>query len=913
MAEYKPEDIEKMEKFFDLVGQINGVMSEEEKEKQELIKRSKELRDKWEKFGRLLGNTATELGKAAVSPKEGFSKFNSSITSAGEVASDLAGNFGILGKAAGLVIKAFTSLATAALEQNDQLVNSFQTLSDLGSVTKGGIAALGEQIRATGLTVAQAQKFEKILQNSSGTLAGFRGSVMEGRQSLIDVITQFTNVGNKFEFQLNNLGISTDSIREGVADYIGMQTRLGLAQRKDTNALRDESFKYMVTLKQLQELTGLSRDEQQKIRDQQLQDARLAMHINELAMSGRQQEALQLQNYMTVYQKTFGTEAAAGLKDLILNQGAITSQAAAAVAQSQQTAYQDAITAQKQGMSFYMTGLKNSATSIQERTKQLRGTFNLQENILKDMGLSNEAVIGSLGIMDTRGEKFAETIKLMEQLQKNNGKGIQQNTEANQRSRATALAFDAALQQVGTTFVDIMGWVQKALFKFGKFLAYVIEKFGPSLGIDVKAGDLLQFFRDADDVTKDLTIAREAETLAVERLKRAEQDVQDIRTQGIANAFKTQSALVKKLDSEFAAMQEGGNVPTNAEIERMAAAQQKLNLLEKLKNANLEEQTNLFNSYLGKSKESLKLEQEKIKNLQEELRIKRLNESMSQSGKVDSEVSATSQIYDKTFGKLLDFIGKAEGAGYSTVFGGKTNASLTEMSLKDVLNYQSKLFAENKVSSAVGKYQFIKPTLETLMKNLKLTGEEKFSSELQDTLAKELIKYRMARATDKKSGKMSLESFMDELAKEWASLPLTTGRSYYHGDKAGNRARVSREELRMNLSDTIKLPEGKTGGFFAGSPSGYPVLLHGNESVWPEQELRKLLNDVQKTSLEQYKEQMMTDMKNQPTIPKVESAIRDDSVIISAFNTFSKKLDEVVNYLDKGNSIQSELLNYTKL
>lgn len=43
-----------------------------------------------------------------------------------------------------------------------------------------------------------------------------------------------------------------------------------------------------------------------------------------------------------------------------------------------------------------------------------------------------------------------------------------------------------------------------------------------------------------------------------------------------------------------------------------------------------------------------------------------------------------------------------------------------------------------------------------------------------------------------KSGKISLNRYMDNLAKVWAGLPLKSGRSYYH-KYAGNRATISRK------------------------------------------------------------------------------------------------------------------------
>ena len=37
---------------------------------------------------------------------------------------------------------------------------------------------------------------------------------------------------------------------------------------------------------------------------------------------------------------------------------------------------------------------------------------------------------------------------------------------------------------------------------------------------------------------------------------------------------------------------------------------------------------------------------------------------------------------------------------------------------------------------------------------------------------------------------------------------------------------------------------------FNGPRGGYPVELHGKESVWPENKLTELLSDVKKQSLE---------------------------------------------------------------
>lgn len=87
-------------------------------------------------------------------------------------------------------------------------------------------------------------------------------------------------------------------------------------------------------------------------------------------------------------------------------------------------------------------------------------------------------------------------------------------------------------------------------------------------------------------------------------------------------------------------------------------------------------------------------------------------------------------------------------------------------------------------SSALGGYQFLTATLDGLKKNLKLTGKEIMTPEFQDELAIALMR---GRGLDGYlAGKITAEAFANNLAKEWASLPMVTGpkkgRSYYSGD-----------------------------------------------------------------------------------------------------------------------------------
>lgn len=94
-------------------------------------------------------------------------------------------------------------------------------------------------------------------------------------------------------------------------------------------------------------------------------------------------------------------------------------------------------------------------------------------------------------------------------------------------------------------------------------------------------------------------------------------------------------------------------------------------------------------------------------------------------------------------------------------------------------------------SSALGGYQFLTKTLDTLKADLKLSGKEIMDEAFQDDLAVALMNRRGHMKFLR--GEMGPEAFANELAKEWASLPVVTkirgqsrtvlpGQSYYAGD-----------------------------------------------------------------------------------------------------------------------------------
>ncbi|MBY5990135.1 hypothetical protein [Roseovarius atlanticus] len=142
--------------------------------------------------------------------------------------------------------------------------------------------------------------------------------------------------------------------------------------------------------------------------------------------------------------------------------------------------------------------------------------------------------------------------------------------------------------------------------------------------------------------------------------------------------------------------------------------------------------------------------------------------------------------------RLRDLIARAEAgrAGYDAVQHGarvKPPRRPTDMTLQDIYDW---IEATPGQPHAIGRYQFIPPTLRHSAARLDLPASTRFSPAVQDRLADLLL--GDAGLMKVKTGEMSVDTFMLNLARIWAGLPIPSGRSYYHG-VAGNKATMTYE------------------------------------------------------------------------------------------------------------------------
>lgn len=157
--------------------------------------------------------------------------------------------------------------------------------------------------------------------------------------------------------------------------------------------------------------------------------------------------------------------------------------------------------------------------------------------------------------------------------------------------------------------------------------------------------------------------------------------------------------------------------------------------------------------------------------------------------------SQPTKIDPSAYVPLLSTVAKGESRGnYNAYFGNASNTDvrLTDMSIDEVLRWQKDYVENGSPSSAVGRYQIIRPTLEKLVRELKLDGTQKFDEAMQDRMAIALMERR--GSIDYVDGKISRDEFAANLSQEWAALPKITGenpeQSFYAGDGL-NKANIA--------------------------------------------------------------------------------------------------------------------------
>lgn len=715
-------------------------------------------------------------------------------------------------KGLGKIVELVGITAGEALKQNKKLLDDYRRLSDSGNLMIGGFDELNDSLNKVGLAAGEADKLIYALAPATKELVAFGGSVSSGRKKLLETMSGLIGYGNEYEGQLRRLGYTQDQIREGTSQYIALQTQMGLSQGKTAAQLSKESFNYMTTLKELQELTGMSRDEAAKEVAEQQRQLRLKMYLADIEDDTTRQNTQAMIAYV---KQTMGPEAAKGYIDMLLNKGAAYTPEAIALQRTMPGIFRESQDAIKKGTSSFVPMMVRLSKQAQAVVNQFgKQQFMIQEGNLRGV-LAYDALSASYKFRNMTEEEQTKAIAEMTAATKTSSEGLENANELERMQRRNKLILDEALYK--TTQSVVTGFVN-AVKETDNFTSSVAD-----------AADQISRFLDRP---LKLSERHFPETAKRRQLK-----------QELKDELKPIDDEIKKLSQE---MRQG-----KVKSSEIKESQQRIKELKALKKSIEDEHKSSSPSKWDKFKQFIGL------------------------GGNTSEPQTKPQTEPQTRS-----ISPKSGTGSNQDLAGLKIWSNSGDTHREGSELNPKLVAlMHQIQNTIPGFSHFTGI------NDKFHANDKNSDHPKGRAADFVLSDTSPE--NRKAVVSALQSMGLYVKDEYANPSVNATAGHMHVSYRG----------------------AALGGLFSGPNSGYPVMLHGkNESVWNEKQIQGLVNDVKQTSIESYKQELIS--KNVTN----NSFGGDSSMIVSdIMKVLTDRLDEVVSNLSRGNRIQEEILVQAKI
>jgi muramidase (phage lysozyme) len=725
----------------------------------------------------------------------------------------VARGFKLVGGAALSLVSAFGGAALKFNElgakQLDTLVKSFNDASGAGVSLAGGLEGTLDLMHTLNMTTADAAQFNELLSKNNKQLTLLGGTAGIGAKRFAEVSGALvkSNLGETFEI----MGITQQEQREAALLYMSIQARTGQMQLKNTEQLIEESGKFVEELDRAAQLTGTTRKEQQEAREAALAETRYRAAVISARNRGDKAEMEYLERVgkvATILKNLGDQKGFIGALQGGASRGALQTPEAIAAEQtyriSELLAKPNATTAQMLqhlGEQGKLNQLAYADTNVLVDTISGLQTdiIGIDQVVLRALNADEEArKAGFSGpdaidkFLDAEGKKRRQP-----------GGDMALMTSAGRAQQAAAQIMEQGIATFNSA-ADINNAASKTFAK-------AVEEFGRITGVKPVPGGLPTFGGVPVESGVRLPPTVAAATAKVEQAKTTLKSLEDkIKeqeqklSQAKTNAEKDQAeAEIKKLKSQLSDATKAKNA---ADLGKVTVE----------RGTGLSEANQRMKSGLGPPPMDAEAKE----------RFKQQLKSGANAPSPGSGAAPTKPTTSPT--KILDLLGRAESGGnYNILVGGKTNADLTNMTIAQVLEYQSGMIKRGHETTAVGKYQIVRGTLNGLLKQGVVSPTDTFSPSTQDKLAVALL--NQLGWSKFQNGKISADQMADALAKVWSALPLSSGQSAAQGI-GSNKATVGRQEVLSALTDA---PKARDGGMFQGPMSGYPAMLHGKEAVIP--------------------------------------------------------------------------------
>jgi GH24 family phage-related lysozyme (muramidase) len=281
-------------------------------------------------FTSAMMNTSTE-----------FSKFNSTLSSAGDAALALGKNFGAVGLIIGGLIKGATKVAELATVQADNALKATDQFNKMGAAGQHTAKEIGEMGIRIGLSNEQWSMMPKVLKRTGDSIVSLGATTADGQKKFMGMLA----VTNEQREAFQRLGVNQEDLMGYQADYVALQKASGaqlVGSLRTEEGRKKASLEYTSNLLQLAAITGKDIDtvaaqqkQAQAAYEIQLDNARITREIKKAEQEGNTDRVKQLEaekearnSMLNVVADIGDADITAGLQKFLAT-GAITEQSAA--------------------------------------------------------------------------------------------------------------------------------------------------------------------------------------------------------------------------------------------------------------------------------------------------------------------------------------------------------------------------------------------------------------------------------------------------------------------------------------------------------------------------------------------------------------------------------------------------------
>lgn len=196
----------------------------------------------------------------------------------------LADNFGKAGSAISKTINVAMDGVMFVIDEMDQALSVYQSLSQRGYAGAEGIDTLVDNIVEAGMPL---KMFSGLLEKNSEKLILLSGSADDSARQFAEVMGFMKNSADQ---GLRNLGFTTEEIGDTISTFVDLQRRLGFEQMYDQNAISKGAIQLGKEFEEVARLTGASREEQKRSLEQAMRNARFNASQRQLRRQGPEGE-----------------------------------------------------------------------------------------------------------------------------------------------------------------------------------------------------------------------------------------------------------------------------------------------------------------------------------------------------------------------------------------------------------------------------------------------------------------------------------------------------------------------------------------------------------------------------------------------------------------------------------------------